>query len=152
MNSQKNVYGVGMESRFKKRKEVELCELVGKKIAVIKGLDKGSEEVRVFTECGYEYLFSNEPDGGKVELEDFECDIEALVGAVIISAEISTNEHSEGDDNPPHKYVECWTWSFYKIETTKGELWMRWLGESNGYYSEDVSLVLVNGEDKVVKH
>lgn len=142
-----------MYSGHNKVKDVELCELVGKKIAGIKGLDKGSEEVRIFTECGREYLFYHESDCCEtVELEDFECDVEDLVGAVIISAEISTNGGVEGDDNPPKKHSESWTWSFYKIETTKGELWMRWLGESNGYYSERVNFAIVSSEDEVVKH
>ena len=36
--------------------------------------------------------------------------------------------------------AESYTWTFYKIETNKGGLWVRWLGESNEYYSEEVNV------------
>lgn len=39
------------------------------------------------------------------------------------------------------------TWSFYRMCTIKGEVVMRWLGISNGYYSEEVEFVRV--EDNV---
>lgn len=32
--------------------------------------------------------------------------------------------------------------------TTKGRLWVRWNGESNGYYSERVSFVKISTQDE----
>lgn len=61
-------------------------------------------------------------------------DISDLIGAPIARAEVV---ESEGGDPAP-EYPDSWTWTFYKLATIKGEVVMRWLGESNGYYSESV--------------
>ena len=123
-------------------KEVELSNLVGKKIKQVTGLEKESEEVRIHTECGQEYMFCHSQDCCEhVDLNDFDGDLDDLVGALVISAEEVSNS-DEGEK--PDEYSESWTWTFYKIETDKGGLWMRWLGESNGYYSESVDFVWVN--------
>ena len=46
--------------------------------------------------------------------------------------------------NPPSEYSDSHTWTFYHIHTTKVYLWLRWLGTSNGYYSEAVNLEKIN--------
>ncbi len=121
-------------------KEVELKELVGKVIKNITGLKKGSEKVRIFTECGQEYLFYHQQDCCEsVDLNDYEGDAEDLIGGLITTAEIVEDDHDEESE-----CVDSGTWTFYKIETSKGGLWMRWLGESNGYYGEEVDFVWVN--------
>ena len=120
-------------------KEVKLSVLDGKVIKEIKGLEKDSDEVRIFTEDGGEYLFYHSQDCCEsVDLNDFEGDANDFEGALIISA-----EEVEGVEEDP-EHADCFTWTFYKIETNKGGLWMRWLGESNGYYSESVDFVWVN--------
>jgi hypothetical protein len=44
-------------------------------------------------------------------------------------------------------YGESMTWTFYKFRTTGGDLWVRWLGESNGYYSERVTVTWTDVDD-----
>lgn len=122
-------------------KTVDIKELEGKVVRGISGLHKGSEEVDIVTECGQHYRFEHIQDCCEhVDLEDFEHD--GIEGANIISAVESTSY----DDPNPRGWDESYTWTFYRINTTKGELFMRWLGESNGYYSESVDLIHVNKE------
>lgn len=64
-------------------------------------------------------------------------DLRDLLNAPILEAECVTNS-----DDPPDG-VESHTWSFYKFGTIKGHVVFRWLGESNGYYSETVDFVKV---------
>ena len=125
-------------------KEVELSVLVGKVIKSISGLEKNSDEVRIHTECGQEYMFYHNQDCCEsVDLDDYEGDANDLIGGIITSAEIAEGDH---DKEPEH--ADSFTWTFYKIETSKGGLWMRWLGESNGYYGEEVDFIWVNKPEK----
>ena len=108
-------------------------ELIGLVIDRIEGLEKQSDEVRIYTKCGRAFKFYHiENCCESVYLCDFEVD--EIIGAEIIAADELTNSESMQPDTS----TESWQWTFYRINTTNGELWMRWLGESNGYYSEDV--------------
>lgn len=111
-------------------------ELKGKTITQIDGLEKYSEEVSIITSDNYKFILHHIQDCCEsVCLEDYDIEAEELKNAKVINAYLETN-HEEGicDDS-------C-TWSFYRIVTDKGTLFMRWLGQSNGYYSEDVDLTI----------
>ena len=115
--------------------KLELNVLVNKTIKSIEGVEKDSDEVIIRTTDGKSYMFNHEQDCCEsVFLEDFEGEPEDLIGAFITSAEEVTGEVSDEMEDE----CECPQWTFYKIETNKGGLWMRWLGDSNGYYSTSV--------------
>lgn len=57
-------------------KKVKLSELNGKTIKEINGLEKDSEEVKIVTECGQEYVFLHDQDCCEnVYLNDYEGDL-----------------------------------------------------------------------------
>lgn len=68
-----------------------------------------------------------------VYLEDISGDLDDLLHSPILQAEESTN-----DDNRPANADCSFTWTFYRLSTTKGQVVLRWLGQSNGYYGEGV--------------
>lgn len=79
-----------------------------------------------------------------VYVEDFCGDKEDLVDSPVQFARVDTNVNRE----PVYKGEESYTWTFYNIGTLKGSVNIRFYGSSNGYYSEGVSFVLVDGDKK----
>ena len=127
--------------------EVPLNELVGRTISQITGLETESEEVHIHTKCGREYVVVHlKQCCEEVCLIDFTGDAQDLVGAVILSAEACSNTDGDLEDQYGGRREE--TWTFYKIETTKGGIWMRWFGSSNGFYSTEVNFVWANNPAK----
>ena len=66
-----------------------------------------------------------------VEIESIDGELDDLIGAPLLMAE----ESVKVGDEPT---LESSTWTFYKFATVKGYVTVRFLGWSNGYYSERV--------------
>lgn len=105
---------------------------VGKKIVDVIGLEKGSDDIRIkFEDGSYFYMTHFQDCCECVRVIDIDQD-HSIIGADWYGFEESS-EYGEGSD---------WgssTWTFYRLHTSNGTVWIRWLGESNGYYSERVS-------------
>lgn len=114
-------------------------------------------------------FYHNQDCCESVYIEDICGDLEDLVGApVLLAEEVSSQEREErltrlsdpttfrvedldaeqkacerGDvilDKPlPPVSADSYTWTFYRFATAKGHVTVRWLGVSNGYYSERVT-------------
>lgn len=97
-------------------------------------MSEGKDEINFVNDLEHYQLAHEQCCCESVRVEDICGDLQDLVGSEILGAEESTNQ-----DNPP-EYCESFTWTFYRIHTAKGSVVIRWLGESNGYYSEDVQL------------
>lgn len=72
-----------------------------------------------------------------VAINDIVGDLSDLVNSPIVLAEEVTNEP---DPDKPSVHSDSYTWTFYRFATAKGTVTVRWLGESNGYYSEGVAV------------
>jgi hypothetical protein len=80
-----------------------------------------------------------------VSIEDIVGDLEDLVGVPILEAREDMQEGVVGD-------FESATWTFYNFRTIKGSVTVRWLGISNGYYSESVDLIRLPTEyEEIIK-
>ena len=113
----------------------ELSELVGQRIIAVDGLHKGSDAVFITTHDETYKLYLRDDELSTVWLEDFENDIPEN-GGFVLSAEIVTSEY----DSPSYDYI----WHFYKIETHKGGLFMRWMGGADYFYSSPAYFVRLN--------
>jgi hypothetical protein len=72
-----------------------------------------------------------------VGIEEIIGDLSDLEDSPMLEAEEVSNE-DESLTKEADSYESC-TWTFYKFATNKGSVTVRWLGTSNGYYSESVS-------------
>ena len=93
--------------------------------------DKDLHDIMVFTTADNEqFIFSHWQDCCEsVWIEDIAGDLNDLIGAPLLQAEEVTQSPNS-----------CNTWTFYKFATVKGSVTVRWLGESNGCYSESVDI------------
>lgn len=121
--------------------EVKFSDLIGKVIKEITGAIKHSDKILITLEDGTKYRMKHYQDCCEsVLVEEIIGDINDIIGEVIIEAEeVTSNENPEGIKE---YYQESFTWTFYKLGTKKGFVNIRWYGESNGYYSQDVSFEL----------
>ena len=68
-----------------------------------------------------------------VAVEEIIGDLEDLENLPLLIAREDTNAEDPGTCDG-----ESYTWTFYNFATYKGYVTIRFLGESNGYYSEEV--------------
>ena len=114
--------------------------MVGVTMSKIEGA-VGDEVMTFVAEDGRRFVFWYEHDCcASCNVEDIVGDLSDLVGSPIVEAEEVSNYAPEGDPFAKRDWKpDSYTWTFYRFSTAKGTVTIRWLGESNGYYSESVS-------------
>ena len=117
--------------------------LVGKTLVDISIKDKGNEILRFVFDDGSVYeMYHDQNCCESVYLYDIIGDMGSLIGSPLTMAEeVTSRIDPEGYKGDAH--YDSFTWTFYKFATLKGYVTLRWLGESNGYYSETVGLYKV---------
>lgn len=111
---------------------VEFSDLLGKSINVIQSNDS---YIVFYADDGIEYhMFHYQDCCESVYIESIVGDIMDIMGEPILVAEEVINRQQDPDG------YESSTYTFYKLATRKGYVDIRWVGTSNGYYSETVSL------------
>jgi glutathione peroxidase-family protein len=85
-------------------------------------------------------LFYEQDSGAEVYVEDISGDLADLIGSPLTAAEeVRCDNHVRSPRGRGRGQPDSTTWTFYKLDTIKGGVTIRWLGNSNGYYSEQVS-------------
>lgn len=115
---------------------MEISELVGKTIDTIVG-GVGDERITFTCSDGTEYaMFHSQDCCERVQVEDICGDLADLIGSPVVQAEESTNAEDRTLDGSGTKATDDdFLWTFYRVATARGTVVIRWLGESNGYYS-----------------
>lgn len=111
----------------------DISELLGKTITAVDGAE-GHDVLSFTVDDGTVYEFYHEQDCCEsVAISEIIGDLKDLIGSPILEAEEISNVLHPAPEN-----ADSYTWTFYKFGTIKGHVNVRWLGESNGYYSESV--------------
>ena len=114
----------------------EFKELLGRTLYKV---EADSEVLTLYlSKTNYVRFQHNQDCCEHVYIEDICGDLNDLVGAPLVEAEEVSDYEGEATGD------ESYTWTFYRFRTRKGSVTVRWYGSSNGYYSESVSVDVVD--------
>lgn len=120
---------------------MKIDELANKKIVAIDIVDDPGKdhEIQITTECGRVFRFFHSQDCCEsvkiAAAQDGDGSLLSLIGKQIREV---TQEELRDDDTEPS--CDSWTKTTITFRTDSETVISRWIGESNGYYSEDVYL------------
>lgn len=128
-----------------REKHIDISDLVGKKIMNVEG-EVGSGEIMFVTDKQEVYKMLHYQDCCEsVYVESIDGDLKSLIGNVVLTAEEVSND-VEYENTIDESGFDSFTWTFYKLSSAGGYITIRWLGESNGYYSEGVDFIKESAE------
>jgi len=119
----------------------QITDLLGKTLKSVEKV-KEDDEILFTLDDGTQYQMCHiQGCCENVTIEDINGDLKDLIGSPILQAEEITNSEDMFDKTD---LGDSFTWTFYKLATVHGYVTIRWLGESNGYYSESVNFIKIN--------
>jgi len=114
----------------------EFKELQGRTLCRAESVN---DELRLYlTDTHYVRFYHDQDCCESVSIDDICGSLEDLVGEPLTEAEEVSGY------NGPETHDESYTWTFYRFATRLGSVTVRWYGSSNGYYSEGVSVAIVD--------
>ena len=123
--------------------DVDFSDLLNKYITEI--FQVRDESIVIVTNDGYVYILLHYQDCCEsVYIEDVCGDLKNSTG-LIVRAE----ENKNRPENPTKDDSE--TWTYYKLDTVKDNVTIRFCGSSNGYYSENVTTVRVSVPELIIQ-
>ena len=127
-------------SYYNRKDTKELKGLVVNDIDVVFDKENIPIEILITIESGHQFLFGHDQDCcEKIYIFDFKGDLQTLKNKKLISVEkIVWGDKLPDDVN--YKPYDSFTWTEIVFKTTEETVISRWIGESNGYYSESVDL------------
>jgi len=121
-----------LRTNSKETINIGFSDLLGK--SIIRIFQVRDEAIVICTSDGFIYFLHNIQDCCEsVYIDDICGELENSTGLVVLAEEV-TNLDPKLD-----KSFDSATWTFYKLNTVKDSVTIRFLGESNGYYSESVN-------------
>lgn len=117
-------------------------------VTVLEGLtlskiSESNNRVNFETTDGREFLMYHDQDCCEsVNIHDIDGDLQELVGYPIVQVVEDIQRHSNewpNDVEKPQWMGESFTWTTFVFRTQNKAVRIRWYGESNGWYGEEVS-------------
>lgn len=102
-------------------------------------VDDCGDSLRITTECGRAFMFYHDQDCCEdVRIWDIKGNLNLLKGKRLESVESEILD--DIPDDVDYKPYDSYTWTEITFRVTDATVISRWIGESNGYYSEAVDL------------
>jgi hypothetical protein len=108
------------------------------------GAENGSQDVFVITDKGTLYLYHDQQCCEHSSIEELEGNPKSLIGGIISNFKVKTKKNEDKEQE----------WTFYDLQTTKGDLFIRWLGDRSigtGMYSVECNCRWLNKTKPIKK-
>ncbi len=129
--------------------EAKFSDLLGRTLVRVE--DVKGEEIHFTCDNGEVFkLYHDQDCCESVGVEDVIGNLDDLVGSPITMADEAASAERPSDLPPAEFEEDSQTWTFYKLATVKGYVTIRFLGTSNGYYSESVDFARIAGASHAV--